>query len=127
MKGTTKPKGFGIAAAVLLAVQLVTVAIVPAMSAIQENTKERRDRVIGTPWTSSEMDRLSKLDTDQILALAEQNETIRKLVEENRKVGDMQIESIEDLSCLPPNYPGNITLIDDRSPQTTGAVVAIRR
>ena len=31
MKGTTKPKGFGIAAAVLLAVLLVTVAIVPAM------------------------------------------------------------------------------------------------
>jgi len=117
---TTKPKGIGIAATVLLAALLIAAVIVPVMGAIQEDAKERRDRVIGTPWTSSEMDRLSKLDTDQLLALAEQNETVRKLVEEDRKVGDMQIESLEDLLCLPPNHPGNITLIGNRSALQSG-------
>ena len=119
MNGTTKPKGFGMAAAVLLAALLIAAAIAPAI-AIQEDAKERRDRVVGTPWTSSEMDRLSKLDTDQLLALAEQNETIRKLVEEDRRIGDVQIESLEDMSCLPPNYPKNITLIDNQSALQSG-------
>jgi len=49
MKGTTKPKGIGIAATVLLAALLIAAVIVPVMGAIQEDAKERRDRVIGTP------------------------------------------------------------------------------
>lgn len=58
----------------------------------------------GDPWFE-EGDELNRLSNDEIRALAEQNETVRKMLEEDQKLEPVQIESLEDLKHLPENYP----------------------
>ena len=58
----------------------------------------------GDPWFE-EGDKLNRLSNDEIRALAEQNETVRKMLEEDQKLEPVRIESLEDLEHLPENYP----------------------
>ncbi|AKB78974.1 hypothetical protein MSHOH_2491 [Methanosarcina horonobensis HB-1 = JCM 15518] len=58
----------------------------------------------GDPWFA-EGDELNRLSGDELRALAEQNETIRKMLEEDQKLEPVRIESLEDLEHLPENYP----------------------
>ena len=58
----------------------------------------------GDPWFE-EGDELNRLSNDEIRALAEQNETVRKMLEEDQKLEPVRIESLEDLEHLPENYP----------------------
>lgn len=58
----------------------------------------------GDPWFE-EGDELNRLSNDEIRTLTEQNETVRKMLEENQKLEPVRIESLEDLEHLPENYP----------------------
>jgi len=74
----------------------------------EEDTEERTAAAPwfneGDPWFE-EGDELNRLSTDEISDLAAQNETIRKMLEEDQKLELVQIESLEDLEHLPENYP----------------------
>ena len=96
---------FGISA-LLMAMMLVSMVFVPAVSA-QEIVKENKKDIVGEPWIM-EIDNLNRLDTDEFLSLANQNKTVRKLLKEDRKIGPVQIESLADLKNIPSNYPKHI-------------------
>jgi len=76
-----------------------------------EEEEETEEKTAGAPWFNEgdpwfvEGDELNRLSTDELRALAEQNETIRKMLEEDQKLEPVQIESLEDLEHLPENYP----------------------
>ncbi|KKG18120.1 hypothetical protein EO98_14390 [Methanosarcina sp. 2.H.T.1A.6] len=86
------------------AMLLVSMAFVPAVNAADNATKEYQDEDILEPWFENG-DELNRLSTDELRALAEQNETVRKMLEEDKKLEPVQIETLEDLENLPDNYP----------------------
>lgn len=112
MKANTK---FGIAALVLAI--LLAVFFFPPTEDTQkaaengEEEEEKEERTAGAPWFNEgdpwfvEGDELNRLSCDELRALAEQNETVRKMLEEDQKLETVQIESLEDLEHLPENYP----------------------
>ncbi|WP_440948439.1 zinc-dependent metalloprotease [Methanosarcina sp. T3] len=96
----------------LLVILLVSTAFVLAGSAAeaQQNSteKEKEDIIfISDPWFEKG-DELNRLSGDELRALAEQNETVRKMIEEDLKIEPVQIESLKDLENLPKNYPEDI-------------------
>ena len=98
-----KSKGISALLVVALLIGAVLMPTVSAQKAVKENGKE----TVGDPWFVG-IDDLNKLDTDKLLALAKQNETVRKLVEEDRKIEPVQIESFDDLKNIPSNYPVDV-------------------
>ncbi|AKB23853.1 hypothetical protein MSMTP_0384 [Methanosarcina sp. MTP4] len=95
---------FGIG--VLLAALLVSAVFVPAVSAAG-NVGMNEEGSIGTPWFEKG-DELNQLSGDERRSLAEQNETVKKMIEEDLKIKSVQIENLDDLENLPTNYPENI-------------------
>ncbi|WP_255336025.1 hypothetical protein [Methanosarcina sp. KYL-1] len=77
----------------------------------KEGEKEGEEVTAAAPWFNEgdpwfvEGDELNRLSHDELTALAEQNETVRKLLEEDQKLEPVQIESLEDIEHLPENYP----------------------
>lgn len=53
-------------------------------------------------------DELNRLSGDERCALAEKNETVKKMIEEDLKVKPVKIENSKDLENLPANYPEDI-------------------
>lgn len=76
--------------------------LVPAVSA--KNITKEKIKENNTQLGRSEID-ISTLSTDEIHELAKTNESVRKLMEEDMKLDQVQIESLKDLSSLPDNYP----------------------
>ena len=76
-----------------------------------EEEEETEEKTANAPWFNEgdpwfeEGDELNRLSSDELRALAEQNETVRKMLEEDQKLEPVQIESLEDLEHLPENYP----------------------
>ncbi|AKB19878.1 MULTISPECIES: hypothetical protein [unclassified Methanosarcina] len=66
--------------------------------------REANSRRKGDPWFL-EGDELNRMSSEELRALAEQNETVRKMLEEDQKLEPVRIESLEDLEHLPENYP----------------------
>lgn len=93
----------------LVAMLLISVVIVASMGA-QDVAIDNKNETAGGPWVEG-IDDLNRLSSDELLTLAEQNETVRKLVEESRKIYPVQIESLGDLENLPDNYPEDIKQI----------------
>ena len=93
---------FGALLAVMLIVSMVFVSAVSAQKSIKENRKGTG--IVAEPWIVG-FDDLNKLDTDQLANLAKQNDTVRRLVEEDKKIRLVQIESLGDLKHIPANYP----------------------
>jgi hypothetical protein len=79
----------------------------PTVSA-KKTTKEEKG-AIGTPWGLSG-DEVRMLSTDEIKELAKTNESIQKLIEEDMELHEVTIESVEDLSCIPDNYPKELKI-----------------
>ncbi|NLA43520.1 hypothetical protein GX865_05240, partial [Candidatus Saccharibacteria bacterium] len=98
---------FGIGA-LLAAMLLMSMVFVPAVNAADNAAKENQDDTsVGEPWFEKG-DELNRLSIDELRALAEQNETVRKMIEEDLKIKPAQIESLKDLENLPDNYPEDI-------------------
>lgn len=91
----------------LLATLLVSTVFLPVVSAANNITTENQDKSIGDPWFKKG-DELNRLSGDERRALAEQNETIRKMLEEDMKIKLVKIENLEDLENLPANYPEDV-------------------
>jgi hypothetical protein len=91
----------------LLAMLLISMVFVPAVSATDSTAKESQKESVGDPWFEKG-DELNRLSGDERRALAEQNETVKKMIEEDLKIKTIQIESLEDLKNLPANYPEDI-------------------
>lgn len=105
---TAKTKfGIGI---LLLTMLLMSVAFVPAVSATNSTAKECQEESIGDPWFEKG-DELNRLSGDERRALAEKNETVRKMIEEDLKIKPVRIENSKDLENLPANYPEDIKKI----------------
>ncbi len=96
---------FGIAALVI-AVLLSTVFFAPAEDTQKAADKgeEKEEETAAAPWFDKG-DELNRLNTYELAALAEKNETVRKMLEEDRKIKPARIESLEDIEHLPENYP----------------------
>lgn len=97
---------------VILLTMLVGMALIPPVSAVevQQNITEKENQnniSVPDPWFEKG-DELNRLSGDERRALAEQNETVRKMIEEDLKVKPVQIESLKDLENLPTNYPEDI-------------------
>lgn len=102
-------------AALVLAFFLVIVFFLPTEdtqeTADSGRGEEPEEKTAGAPWFNEgdpwfeEGDELNRLSTDELRALAEQNEAARKMLEEDQKLEPVQIESLEDLKHLPENYP----------------------
>lgn len=86
-------KNKGVSALLVVAL-LIGAVLMPTVSA-QKVVNEDKKEAVGDPWFVG-IDDLNKLDTDKLLALAKQNETVRKLIEEDRKIEPAQIESFDD-------------------------------
>lgn len=119
MKANTK---FGIAA--LVVAILLAVLFFPPTESAQKTTEngeeeeENEEKTAGAPWFNEgnswfvEGDELNRLSGDELRALAEKNETVRKMLEEDQKLGPVQIESLEDLEHLPENYPEELKRLE---------------
>ena len=94
----------------LLTMLLVSTALVPAVSAADSTAKGCQDESIGDPWFEKG-DELNRLSGDERHALAEKNETVRKMIEEDLKIKPVKIENLKDLENLPANYPEDIKKI----------------
>ena len=107
-------------AALLISVLLATVIFAPAEDTQkaadkgeeeEEEEEEGEAETAAAPWFDegdpwfAEGDELNRLSTYELAALAEKNETVRKMLEEDRKLEPVQIESLEDIEHLPENYP----------------------
>ncbi|WP_052402760.1 hypothetical protein [Methanococcoides methylutens] len=92
-----------------IAMLLISMVIVVSMDA-QDVVEDNKNEPAEAPWIEG-VDDFNRLSADELLPLAEQNETVRKLVEESRKIHPVQIESLEDLENLPDNYPEDIKKI----------------
>jgi len=101
-------------AALVLAFLLVVVFFIPTQDtqkAAGNGREEETEKTAAAPWFNegdpwfNEGDELNRLSTDELRALAERNETVRKMLEEDQKLEPVQIESLEDLEHLPENYP----------------------
>lgn len=104
---TAKAKfGIGI---LLLTTLLIGVVFAPTVSA-DSTAKESQDESIGDPWFKKG-DELNRLSGDERRALAEKNETVRKMIEEDLKIKPVRIENSKDLENLPANYPEEIKKI----------------
>lgn len=104
---TAKAKfGIGI---LLLTTLLIGVVFAPTVSA-DSTAKESQDESIGDPWFKKG-DELNRLSGDERRALAEKNETVRKMIEEDLKIKPVRIENSKDLENLPANYPEDIKKI----------------
>ncbi|KKG07730.1 hypothetical protein [Methanosarcina sp. 2.H.A.1B.4] len=106
---------FGISALVI-AVLLAAVFFAPTEGTQKaadkgEEEEETEEKPAYAPWFNegdpwfAEGDELNRLSTDELRALAEQNETVRKMLEEDQKLEPVRIESLEDIEHLPENYP----------------------
>ena len=106
---------FGISALVI-AVLLAAIFFAPTEGTQKaadkgEEEEETEEKTAGAPWFNegdpwfAEGDELNRLSGDELRALAEHNETVRKMLEEDQKLEPVQIESLEDLEHLPENYP----------------------
>jgi len=95
---------------ILLAIMLVNVILVPAVSATNSTAKECQDESVGDPWFEKG-DELNRLSGDERRALAEKNETVRKMIEEDLKIKPVKIENSKDLENLPANYPEDVKKI----------------
>ncbi|AKB83750.1 hypothetical protein MSBR3_3172 [Methanosarcina barkeri 3] len=93
--------------AIFAAILLVSIAFVPAVSATDNTTKRNQDKDIVEPWFEKG-DELNRLSGDELRTLAEQNETIRKMIKEDLKIEPVQIESLKSLENLPDNYPDDV-------------------
>jgi len=99
-------------AAVLLAVVFFSLGEDTEQTADKENEEEMK--ITAAPWFNEgdpwfdEGDELNRLSSDELSSLAEKNETIRKMLEEDKKIELVQIESLEDLEHLPENYPEDL-------------------
>lgn len=90
----------------LIVIMLVLgTVLIPAVSA--KNTSKEKNQESNIILDKDEID-ISKLSTDEIRELAKTNESVRKLVEEDMKIQLVNIESFEDISCLPDNYPEDL-------------------
>jgi len=103
-------------AALLISVLLATVIFAPAEDTQKaadkgEEEEEGEEETAAAPWFDegdpwfAEGDELNRLSTYELAALAEKNETVRKMLEEDRKIKPPRIESLEDIEHLPENYP----------------------
>lgn len=88
----------------LMLVAILFTSMVFVLTASAENMTKKSDKVISTPWFE-EVDELNSLTTDELHILATQNETVRKLIEEDQKLESIEIESIEDLKSMPNDFP----------------------
>lgn len=115
MKTNTK---FGMAA-LIISVLLVVIFFAPTEDVQKaaengEEEEENEEKTAGAPWFNEgdpwfvEGDELNRLSGDELRALAEKNETVRKMLEEDQKLEPVQIESLEDLEHLPENYPEDL-------------------
>ncbi|MDY9927139.1 hypothetical protein [Methanosarcina sp.] len=77
-----------------------------------------KNKTAGVPWFNegdpwfAEGDKLNRLSGDELRALAEKNETVRKILDEDQKLEPVQIESLEDLEHLPENYPEELKRLE---------------
>jgi len=102
-------------AVMVLAFFLVIVFFIPTEdtqeAADSGREEETEEKTAGAPWFNEgdpwfvEGDELNRMSGEELRALAEQNETVRKMLEEDQKLELVQIESLEDLEHLPENYP----------------------
>jgi len=90
-------KNNGIVIGVVFVAVMVIIAVSIPTIATRMNSENQEQIIIGTPWFPGDIDKLNKLGTDEILALAEENETIRELVEKDRQIEPAQIEGLEDV------------------------------
>lgn len=77
-------------AALLISVLLATVIFAPAEDTQKaadkgEEEEEGEEETAAAPWFD-EGDELNRLSTYELAALAEKNETVRKMLEEDRKI-----------------------------------------
>lgn len=89
---------------------LIGIMFVPAVSATDSTAKRCQNESIGDPWFEKG-DELNRLSGDERRALAEKNETVRKMIEEDLKIKPVKIENSKDLENLPANYPEDIKKI----------------
>ncbi|WP_440947704.1 hypothetical protein ACSAZL_05480 [Methanosarcina sp. T3] len=102
-------------AALVLVFFLVIVFFIPTEdtqeAAGSGREEEAGERTASTPWFNEgdpwfvEGDELNRMSGEELRALAEQNETVRKMLEEDQKLDPVRIESLEDLEHPPENYP----------------------
>lgn len=115
MKTNTK---FGMAA-LIISVLLVVIFFAPTEDVQKaaengEEEEENEEKTAGALWSNEgdpwfvEGDELNRLSGDELHALAEKNETVRKMLEEDQKLEPVQIESLKDLEHLPENYPEDL-------------------
>ena len=97
----------------LVVMLLISMAFVPAVSA-KNVAKDKNEEIIAEPWIVG-IDDLNRLGTNELNNLAEQNETVKKLIEEDKKIGPVEIESIEDLKYIPSNYPTEIKNLNEKN------------
>ena len=102
-----------------MAALLISVLLAAAVFALAEDTqkaadtgeKEEEEETAAAPWFDegdpwfAEGDELNRLSHEELTALAEQNETVRKMLEKDQKLEPVRIESLEDIEHLPENYP----------------------
>ncbi|MCO5382818.1 MAG: hypothetical protein NHB15_12585 [Methanosarcina barkeri] len=82
----------------------------PAVNATDSTAKESQKESVGDPWFEKG-DELNRLSGDERRALAEKNETVKKMIEEDLKVKPVKIENSKDLENLPANYPEDINKV----------------
>ncbi|AAM06647.1 TPA: hypothetical protein HA338_02265 [Methanosarcina acetivorans] len=102
-------------AALVLVFFLVIVFFIPTEdtqeAAGSGREEEAGERTASAPWFNEgdpwfvEGDELNRMSGEELRALAEQNETVRIMLEEDQKPEPVRIESLEDLEHLPENYP----------------------
>ncbi len=97
--------------AVFIAVMIIVAVSIPTMAA-QTKSEDQGQEITGEPWFSGDIDKLNKLGTDELLALAEENETIRELVGKDRQIEPVQIESFEDVLVSKASLMSNQSLAD---------------
>jgi len=73
--------------------------------------EEAGERTAAAPWFNEgdpwfvEGDELNRMSGEELRTLAERNEKVRKMLEEDQKLEPVRIESLKDLEHLPENYP----------------------
>ena len=107
-------------AALVIALLLTVAFFAPAdgIQKVADQGEGEGEENAGAPWFNEgdpwfeEGDELNRLSNDEIRALAEQNETVRKMLEEDQKLEPVRIESLKDLEHLPENYPAEMKRLE---------------
>ncbi|MDY0388398.1 MAG: hypothetical protein RBT65_15010 [Methanolobus sp.] len=83
----------------VLTILFISVVMVSMTSAKNTNDKNKTIEVSDELLTE-----LGRLSTEEMNKLAETNETVRMILEEDLKLDGAKIESLEDLKWLPEGY-----------------------